>query len=575
MKTIRNNNDGMALLLTMFFIAMALIILSTLSLRLINQRTHVEHFVDQRECYQGLEAGFAECLYELETGDDGMVGVDGWDPPKGTFSLPTFEDAAVTPLELTTMPGVEYYALAHSWSDDGIDNLGNGLVDDHDEAWTYSIHAFARNAEMDREIEIITKGSNVNVWENAIFAGNGQAGGAINGNVTIHGSVHLLGQNVVEGAPALSAIDLTGASLIHNNYDGMDADLRARIPDPPQTIWNGETVDTLNAKLRVKNGLVSMSGAAEVGSPDLFGNDYKETMDGTFVSDGWTGNDVIDDGDRGDPQSVYSDNKWDELYDLGDKVPFPLLTDDWRDPDTGAREWNDATGAWYSHEDFFNGVLLADPDDPLDGVHVGDIVLNVYDSRRASNNYYWNATTGVELVDSLPAVPPEPDDDYILFNAVEDVLEINGQITIDGNLSFVGHGNDTTINYSGRGALIVYGDVLIDVDLLTCNNGDPGDIAESYPVNNALGIMAAEDMTVGSTSQLSIMGAFYAQNQIISEKQTQIMGTFVSSYFDMGTNVPDIWQVPALADNLPMGMIGDYPILALDRISWREVGVTL
>jgi hypothetical protein len=26
-------------------------------------------------------------------------------------------------------------------------------------------------------------------------------------------------------------------------------------------------------------------------------------------------------------------NGWNELYDLGNKVSFPLLTDDWREPD--------------------------------------------------------------------------------------------------------------------------------------------------------------------------------------------------------------------------------------------------
>jgi hypothetical protein len=67
------------------------------------------------------------------------------------------------------------------------------------------------------------------------------------------------------------------------------------------------------------------------------------------------------------------------------------------------------------------------------------------------------------------------------------------------------------------------------------------------------------------------MGAFYAQNRIVSAKQTTIMGTFVSNYFDMGTNVPDIYQVPSLADNLPLGMIGNYPILAMNLVSWREI----
>jgi hypothetical protein len=50
-----------------------------------------------------------------------------------------------------------------------------------------------------------------------------------------------------------------------------------------------------------------------------------------------------------------------------------------------------------------------------------------------------------------------------------------------------------------------------------------------------------------------------------------VAGTFVSNYFDMGTNVPSIFQVPTLADNLPLGMIGNYPIMSMTRVSWREL----
>ncbi|MDP2323570.1 MAG: hypothetical protein Q8N51_06020, partial [Gammaproteobacteria bacterium] len=327
-------------------------------------------------------------------------------------------------------------------------------------------------------------------------------------------------------------------------------------------------VYTLEAKLRAKAGLVGMSGNSEIGEPQVVGNAVKETMDGVYVTHGWTGNSVIDDGDRGDPTAVFSDNGWDETYDLGDKVPFPLLTDDWRDPGDGTKVENPATGTWYSHQDYFNEVLVADPDVPNDGIYNGNIVLNP-----AGNHFYWNATTGQVLNGALPATAPAAGDDYLLFNKDTDVLQMNGQIRINGNLSFTGQGNQRTINYSGRAAFLVFGDVAIDTNLITCNNGNPNNTANSFPVNNIIGIMASQNMVVGSSAQLDIMGAFYAQNQIISQKQTNVIGTFVSNYFDMGTNVPNIYQVPALADNLPLGMIGNYPILAISQVSWRELGI--
>ena len=565
------DEEGMALMMALFFIAIALIVVGALMTRSLQQRTVVEQYEDYTTAFQGLEAAINNSKVEIEKGEDGIVGMDGWTPTYNelnTLVLPEMDSEGIAPQSLQSMDDVRFASYTVRWEDDGRDSNGDGIIDSTAEKDMYSVYAMAKNGENSRKVEVVYEGGNVNVWENAIFAGSGQAGGLINGNVSIHGSVHLLGDSLVTGALALAAIDLSGTSLIHNNYQGIVGPLAARVPPLPQTIVGGETVYTLEAKLRAKAGLVGMSGNSEIGEPNVAGNTYKETMDGLYVTSGWTGNSVIDDGDRGDPTAAFSDNGWDEEYDLGNKVPFPLLTDDWRDPENGAKTQDPATGTWYTHEDYFNQVLLADPDIPNDGVYVGDIALAANGSK-----FYWNATTGEKLTGSLPATPPGPDDDYIWFDPTADILKVNGQIRIDGKLSFTGQGNDRTINYSGRAAILAYGDVNIDANLITCNNGDKTNFAGSFPANNILGIMTAQNMTVGSTAQLSIMGAFYAQQKIMASKQTDVMGTFVSNYFDMGTNVPRIYQVPALADNLPLGMIGNYPILAVSQVSWRELGI--
>jgi hypothetical protein len=563
----RNSQSGLALLMALFFVSICLVLLSGIAVRLVNQGNHVGQYVENKDCFQGLEAAYAQAKSEIEAGEDGNVGLENWTLPQGGFTPPQFGDSTVVPLHLAALPDVEYYAVTQPWDSDGLDNDGNGIVDDPEENWIYTIYGFARNGIFERQMEAVVAGNDVNVWRNAIFAGAGQAGGVINGNVSIHGSVHILGEHVAEGMPALAALDLSGASLIHNNYDGLPAYLADRVPTLPQRSWNGEMVETLDAVLRVKNGLVGMSGSSEIGSPDTAGNTFKETMDGTFVADGWTGNAVTDDGDRGDPQQLYSDNGWDETYDLGELVQLPIFADDWRDPDTGERVPDPDTGTWYTHQDYFNEVLVADPLIENDGIYNGDI-----DIFTRGDHFYWNATTGEELNGSLPAAAPGANDDYILFNADADVLQVNGQVTVNGNFTLRGQGNQTTIHYSGRAALLVNGNVQLDTSLLTCNNGNPADTALSFPQNNILGLMASQDMIVGSVAQVDLMGAFYAQNRITSAKQSTIMGTFVSGYFDMGTNVPDIYQVPALADNLPRGMIGNYPILAMTQIAWREPG---
>lgn len=564
-------NEGMALIMAVFFIGVALVVVGALLTRSLQQRKVVDQYEDYTTSYQGVEAALSQAKVELEKGDDGIIGMESWTPVynnENEIQLPEMDADGITPASLPSMSDVTFAAYTVRWENDGRDNNGDTIVDDTAEKDMYSVYAMAHNGENDHKVEVVYEASNVNVWENAIFAGSGQSGGLINGNVSIHGSVHLLGDSLVNGAMALAAIDLSGTSLIHNNYVDVPAYLQARVPALPQTSFNGETVYTLEAKLRAKAGLVGMSGNSEIGEPQAAGNNFKETMDGTYVTSGWTGNSVVDDGNRGDPKAVFSDNGWDETYDLGDKVPFPLLTDDWRDPTSGAKVQNPATGTWYTHQDYFNQVLVASPTNPSDGVYNGNLTLNVKTSK-----FYWNATTGQLLTSSLPATMPAATDDYIWFDSATDVMKVNGQIRINGSLSFTGQGGDRTVNYSGRAALLVYGDVTIDANLITCNNGVKTNTANSFPVNNILGIMASNNMVVGSTAQLDIMGAFYAQKKITSAKQTNVMGTFVSNYFDMGTNVPNIYQVPSLADNLPIGMIGNYPILAISQVSWRELGI--
>ena len=569
MNTKRQSQKGMALLLALFFAATAVILLGGLSMRLLHQRNQVNRYVAYNTCFFGLEAAYQQSRLGVENGQNGWVGLSGW-TPENPGALPDFDASGVSPVSVSGMPGVEFIAHVQHWGNDGIDNNGDGVIDGPNEAFTYTSRAWARYGGVTRDVEVVLKGYDVNVWRNAIFAGNGQAGGVINGNVSIHGSVHILGSNIPSGGTSIAAIDLSGTSLIHNNYEGIPAGLAARIPTLPSTVFNGEQVQTIDANLRVKRGLVGMSGNSEIGSPNIAGNPVKETMDGTYVTDGWTGNSVTNDGYRGIPSRVSSDNGWNELHDLGDRVAFPVLSDDWRAPITGDRVWNNDTGAWYTHEDYFTQVLVADPGIPNDGIYNGNIEIFTRGS-----HFYWNATTGETLSGALPAAPPGPNDDFILFNQTNKTLQINGQIVINGNLVIRGQGNDMTVNYSGRGALLVNGDVRLDTNLLSCNNLNPNDINNSFPVNNIIGIMARNNMIVGSAAQVSLMGAFYAQGAITSEKQTNVIGTFVSNYFNMGTNVPSIYQVPALADNLPLGMIGNYPILAITPVSWREPNVVL
>jgi hypothetical protein len=552
----------MALLMALFFIGIALLIVGAMTTRTVNQSRHIDSYGAYENCMFGIESGLAQIKSLVETGGGVTVGLTA-DPELATgdaFKAFSYEDSTVSAQTMAGMPNLSYFSYAHNWSHDGVDNNGDGTVDEPQEQWVFSLFSASKEGATVRRAEEIVSGQDVNVWRNAIFAGTGQAGGLINGNVSIHGSVHLLGDNILPGGEAITAIDLSGTSLVHNNYAGMPADIASRVPPLPRETFGGEDVATLNAQLRVRHGLVGMSGNSEIGEPNIAGNGIKETMDGVYVTDGYTGTSVNEDGGRGDPTSLFSDNGWDESYDLGDRVPMPFLQDAYRSPSTGGKIWDNGRADWYTHEHYFDEVLVGDPSNPTDGIYNGNITI------AANQNFYYNASRPADADPTHRLVT----DDYILFDAASNRMQINGQITVNGSLTITrGSGNDKTISYSGRGAFLVHGNVVLNTDLLSVNAN--GTIANSFPANNCFGIMASGDMTVGALSQLTLMGAFYAQGRITCSRQSQIAGTFVSNYFDMGTNVPSIYQIPSLADNLPIGMIGAYPILAFSTISWREL----
>ncbi len=413
---------------------------------------------------------------------------------------------------------------------------------------------------------------NVNVWSNAIFAATGQAGKCINGNVAIRGSVHLLGDaeefTDIDGDqrwddnepytdlnkngtydlgepftdvdldghrdsrepfgdvngngtrdPALTVTDLateiSGDAEIGNNYSGMPSDLLAKLPPLEKVLHEGELVDSLRAKLRAKHGRVDISGSATVGWPNQPGNSIKETLDGTYVSDGYGGN-------KG-ASSVYSDNGPAHGYDLGDGVvTFPVI-------DYGSYTANGITYSNYLSYLQANATIVP-----------SDLVI------RYGSALSITGPKGSIVVDSLGN------------------MTISGIVYVTGNISF--EPKQKRITYSGKGTLVTPNSIFVHCDLMPKTN---------FPRTDALGLIARDRIelaTGGGDAQLNMAIAMYAQHRIISSKQNQIAGTMVSSYFSM-TNVPKLYQVPELADNLPPGMPGSDPIYvrSITVESWQEI----
>ena len=410
------------------------------------------------------------------------------------------------------------------------------------------------------------------VWDNAIFAGIGQSGRGINGNVDIRGSVHILGEgdpftdlngngvrDVAEPytdlnhngrydsgepfvdtdgngvwSPAEPYIDsnmdgeynapftahdlaenLSGSANIGNNYNGIPATLSSHIPALITQNFDGEMVQTLNAELRVKHGIVDISGAAKVGSPNQTGNSIKETLDGTYVSDGFGGN-------KG-TGSVNSDNGTTQKYDLGDKVTFPSILLPYTDPNTGVQY--STYEAWLVAHSLL--VTVTTINSSTSSFTYGD----------GTNSISWNKSTST--------------------------LTTNGIVRMSGDLDISTKGS--TVNTTGHGTIFSQGSIRVHGNVLPIG---------TFPIVDALGVIAKYDINFATgtgESQLNACGAWFAERKIRVAKQSQFAGTYVSNYFDMGSNVPSIFQVPALSSHLPPGMPGGSNVIAASIISWKHV----
>jgi len=433
-------------------------------------------------------------------------------------------------------------------------NLGSGSfgVDVTGTLPYKTLTSSGRSKEGSSQVQVIVKRKRnpFNMWNNIVFAGVGQSGHSINGNVSFHGPVHILGDGepftdvngngkwdpadtytdlngngVYDGT--LTAVDLayelSGTARIYNNYTGINSALSTRIPPLDTATFNGEVVNTLNAELRVKHGQVSLSGSATVGQPNASGNSVKETMDGCYVNDGYTGN-------KGASQ-VYSDNSTNQGYDLESNLSFPNLTDPYTDPHTGH--------TYTSFQEYLSSNAL---------VIAGDLNLRPGVSYPYASNAY-----GSIYLDNSGNLQ------------ISGIVYVTGNITIDAGS---GELKSTPILYHGKGTLVSANNINIRTHVLSKG---------MFPANDVMGFVAAKDLNIGTgsgDSHLNIIGAFFAQDKITNAKQNQIAGAMVSNYFSM-TNVPDLFHVPFLADNLPPGMPGSgttytYTYQIVPN-SWREL----
>jgi hypothetical protein len=495
--TVITNHRGSALLSLYFVITVILFIALALTSRSIHESGFSEIHKRSAQASAIAEAGFERALSDLR--------LDYINDP-----TPSYADGDIN--GLTCGPDTSgFYVIPYISTSIGTGSyrvMLRNVPGKTNEVWVRSTGTIPGSS---RTIEGYVKLVDVSPWNNVIFAGTGASGRSINGNVDIRGSVHILGNGL---AATDLAMDLSGSGNIGNNYEGIPAVFTARIPACPTRELNGETVQTLDAVVRVKRGQVGLSGTGVLGRADSTGNGYKETLDKVFINDGYTGNQGT--------ANVHSDNGYAHGYDLGDALAMPSLLDPY--------------GGYATYQDYLRANALVVTD-------AGQ--LSTLANIKPTSVFDYSSPKGRIAMDGNGNM------------VIEGIVYIDG-----GQFNMAPAGAKKLITYQGKGSVLATGDVTIDVDLLTAG-------PSSYP-QNVIGVMTPGNINFSAAS-LEVMGLFYAETSVTAAKQTDIAGALMSNYFDMGLQVPSIFYVPEIINNLPPGMIGNYHIWYLVVEGWRRL----
>lgn len=497
---VRLKNNRGSMLMAVYLVITVLMILGAAFMALSSNESRASEV--QRKATQAFyiaEAGIERVIYDLRQDFVNDASSPSWTDGdiNGMAIGPNTSSFYSVPYSAASLNGGSYAVTLKNVS--GVDDI-----------W---IRSTGSVGNISQAIQVYVRLLNLSPWDNAIFAGRGASGTTVNGNANIRGSAHILGTGLTSGD---YAIDLGGtAELVGNNYTGLAADLAAKVPALPTTVFGGETVTTLNAELRVKRGKIGLSGSSTVGEANITGNGDKETINGAFVTDGYGGTQGAG--------SVYSDNGTSEGYDLGDAVTFPSL--------------NDPYGGYSTYKAYLeaNALVISDSAD-----------RHTLETITPNSSFSFSSAKGSITMDG------------------NGNMTISGIVYIDDSGKFITYaaGSNKTITYTGSGVILAEGDVQIDTDLVTNGNN-------SFPTN-ILGIMTPHNIGFNKAN-IDVMGLFYAEDSVVIQKQTDVMGTIVSNYINMGTNVPSVFQVPETVNYLPAGMITGNAVWLVKVISWQKI----
>ncbi len=479
----------------------------------IQENSLVQREISKRQVFYLAEAGLERALYDLR--QDFEEGTQNWaDGEINEIEIDSQvdEDGFSSLLYEETFLGSGSYAVTVKnirIELEGIDEGADEFI--KDEIWVKVRGTFE---DISKTIQTYVTIESLSPWNNAIFCGE-VAKKRID-SASIRGSVHLLGKEDIE-----EALSLTGSTHIQNTYYPMLDVLKEKIPPPAKVVFNGEIVESLKTKLRVRQGGVFLDLDAGIGmSPGRRSKReaFKPTVDGLYTTLGFMG--------EGE-DNIYSDNGKETGYNLGQRVKFPSLYDSYIDPAT-RKEHS------YTYWDYLKENSL----------HIKENEIS-YQTPVFSYSYpekgsiSWDGQGGLKI---------------------DGIIYVNGDLVLGKESEAPGA---QPLRYKGKGILVCNRSIFIHSHLL------PEGI---FSTDDVIGFIALEDIYIlpQKGNPLYMAGALFAEEAVYIAEKSYVVGSIVANSFEMG-RMSMIAQVPALATNLPPGMIAGWPDWYITLKEWKEL----
>ena len=353
-------------------------------------------------------------------------------------------------------------------------------------------------------------GGPASAWDNAVLAQGATPGAkAINGNVMVYGSVHIV-EGDLDGTFALG-----GTAGVYNDYSGKDGGANSDIRSDIAPIVRTLDVD-LCARVKIAKGNVYLeSGAVQLGTNSV-------PIQSVHLGDGVVCRERDSGGGGCRPRNVVSEHSASSSVFL--KEPEEGLNSPYAPFDMALpRLTADSFDRYFKTKDAVSGVVASGCEwlypaggDPLLPPNLTETSAVCGD---ADNSVQW--------------VVPGSGSPY---------LEIKGEVNLVGDLDING-----TLLYEGQGSLLVGADI-DDADA-TIRFGNHGTVRprtpNSYPHISAIGLLSTGDIRVGATAANDPFAALlYAHGTFQASKQVIIVGAAVANDFDLGNNVPKIAYHP-------------------------------